>query len=71
VLVDAVSGDLSLHPGVRLAVIPDGGRQRQGPGGVDRKDRVLTLITIGQGLSPDDREGERRDCRTTNIGVPF
>jgi hypothetical protein len=45
-LVDAASGDFTLHPGVRLAVIPDRGRQWQRPGRVDRKHRLPTVATI-------------------------
>jgi hypothetical protein len=70
-LVDAVSGDLALHPGVRLTIIPDGSWQRLGPGRVDGKRRSLGFIAtaVSQRPSPGDREPSRDDHGTSNIGI--
>jgi hypothetical protein len=74
VLVDAARRDFTLHPGVGLTILTDRSGQRLRPRGVDAKDRVsifITVVTVSQRLSPNDREGDRGNDRTTNVGVPF
>jgi len=74
VLVDAISGDFTLHPGVGLTILTDRSRQRLRPRGVDRKDRVsifITVVTVSPRLSPDDREDDRGNDRAANVNVPF
>jgi hypothetical protein len=70
-LVDAASGDLTLHPGVRLAIISDGGRQWQGPGRVDRKHRLstATTATVSQRLSPYNPDRDHSDHHTADVGI--
>ena len=66
--VDAACGNLTLHPGVGHTVGPDRRRQRVGPRGVDREDRLTGALRVRERMPFADRDRDCANHRPTNIG---